>query len=263
MKEILLIGKPNDILRDIHSYLSNSFKIQICTPDRTLFSGIMKVTTPDLVLVSLVGIHNIDPLFIRMVAKQCVRIPVVTIGTQAEFERFLAVYRGRNFKSLIRPVENEDILNMICKCLHINKDSLPKEKKESSGKIKVLVVDDDGTTLRMLKTMLENDYEVTLATSGSKAMAAMGRDKPDVILLDYEMPICDGAQTLKMIRADNELEEIPVIFLTAVADRKHIEAVIGLNPSGYLLKPPVKEKLDEQIRLACAGWSLRTVRSKY
>ena len=61
------------------------------------------------------------------------------------------------------------------------------------------------------------------------------------------MPVCDGKQTLEMIRADDELAEIPVIFLTSVNDREHIEAVLSLKPAGYLLKPPVKERLVEAI----------------
>ena len=61
------------------------------------------------------------------------------------------------------------------------------------------------------------------------------------------MPICDGRQTLEMIRADEEMGDIPVIFLTGVSDREHVEAVLRLKPSGYLLKPPVRKTLIEAI----------------
>ena len=64
-------------------------------------------------------------------------------------------------------------------------------------------------------------------------MTAIGKKRPDLILLDYEMPVCDGRQTLEMIRADEELKDIPVIFLTGVNDREHIESVLSLKPAGY------------------------------
>ena len=64
-----------------------------------------------------------------------------------------------------------------------------------------------------------------------------------MILLDYEMPVCDGKMTLEMIRADEDLTSIPVVFLTAVNDRANIEAVLKLKPAGYFLKPPVKDRL--------------------
>ena len=91
--------------------------------------------------------------------------------------------------------------------------------------------------------MLEERYEVAVAISGAQAMTSIGKKRPDLILLDYEMPICDGKMTLEMIRADDDLKNIPVIFLTAVNDRANIEAVLKLKPAGYILKAPIKDKL--------------------
>jgi len=119
---------------------------------------------------------------------------------------------------------------------------------ESAEKKKLLIVDDDGTTLRVLKGMLEHEYDVTIVNSGMNAMKAVGKKRPDVILLDYEMPVCDGRQTLEMLRADEESANIPVIFLTGVNDREHIEAVLSLNPAGYLLKPPDKKRIMDTIK---------------
>ena len=79
------------------------------------------------------------------------------------------------------------------------------------------------------------------------------KQRPDVILLDYEMPVCDGRQTLEMIRADEEMKDIPVIFLTGVNDRENIQAVLRLRPAGYLLKPAVPERRIETIEKAAAS----------
>ena len=62
------------------------------------------------------------------------------------------------------------------------------------------------------------------------------------------MPVCDGKMTLEMIRADADLTSIPVVFLTAINDRENIEAVLKLKPAGYFLKPPVKERLLQEIQ---------------
>ena len=121
------------------------------------------------------------------------------------------------------------------------------KKKESSGKKRILVVDDNGSTLRTMKAMLEGEYEVAIAISGAQAMTSIGKKRPDLILLDYEMPVCDGRMTLEMIRADDDMKDIPVVFLTAVNDRANIEAVIKLKPAGYFLKPAVKDKLIAEI----------------
>ncbi len=110
-------------------------------------------------------------------------------------------------------------------------------------KKKILVVDDNATTLRGIKQTLEKDYEVILANSGAKAIAQISRQKPDLILLDYEMPVCDGKQTFEMIKDDEEMADIPVIFLTGVNDKAHIHAVLKMMPAGYILKPYEPDKL--------------------
>ena len=119
--------------------------------------------------------------------------------------------------------------------------------KAPGGKKRILVVDDNGTTLRTMKAMLEGDYEVAIAISGAQAMTSIGKKRPDLILLDYEMPVCDGRMTLEMIRADEDMKDIPVVFLTAVNDRANIEAVLKLKPAGYFLKPALKDKLIAEI----------------
>ena len=116
-------------------------------------------------------------------------------------------------------------------------------------------MDDNGTMLRTMKAMLSDRYEVAVAVSGAQAMTSIGKQRPDLILLDYEMPVCDGRMTLEMIRADEEMRDIPVMFLTAVNDRENIEAVLRLKPAGYFLKPPVKDKLTAEIDRVLYGGS--------
>lgn len=129
-------------------------------------------------------------------------------------------------------------------------DATPDEAQgpsSGSGKKRILAVDDNGATLRAIKSMLEDEYEVQIVPSGMKAMTSIGRLRPDLVLLDYEMPVCDGKQTLEMIRADEELANLPVIFLTSVNEKEHIKKVLALRPQGYLLKPPAKKRLREEI----------------
>ena len=109
------------------------------------------------------------------------------------------------------------------------------------------MVDDNGSSVRTMKAMLEDTYEVAVAISGAQAMTSIGKKRPDLILLDYEMPICDGKMTLEMIRADDDMKNIPVVFLTAVNDRANIESVLKLKPAGYFLKPAVKDRLLAEI----------------
>ena len=69
--------------------------------------------------------------------------------------------------------------------------------------------------------------------------------KPDLILLDYEMPVCSGAQFLEMLHSEPQTKNIPVIFLTSRSDEETVKKVIELGPQGYLLKSQPKEKILE------------------
>lgn len=115
------------------------------------------------------------------------------------------------------------------------------------NKKKILVVDDSGTMLRNVKGWLEETYHVTLANSGAMAIKYLATNRPDLVLLDYEMPIVDGKQVLEMIRSENEFSDIPVIFLTNKGDRETIMKVMELKPQGYLLKTMEPEKIVESI----------------
>lgn len=92
-----------------------------------------------------------------------------------------------------------------------------------------MLVDDDGMQLRTLNGMLKDNYDIRMATSGMQALTLIGKKKPDLIFLDYEMPVCDGRMTLEMIRELEEAKNISVVFLTGVNDKEHIQAYLNLK----------------------------------
>lgn len=79
-------------------------------------------------------------------------------------------------------------------------------------------------------------YEVSAAQSGITAIRAIALDRPDLVLLDYEMPVCDGMHVLEMLRSETEFADVPVIFLTSRDDPESVKKVLALKPDGYLLK---------------------------
>ncbi|MBR1854622.1 MAG: response regulator [Lachnospiraceae bacterium] len=253
MKTVLMIGKVNELMKDINDYLKHYFRVQLCAENPQNALGMIKVVQPDLVLVSLIGMYDVNTAMFARIQQEFPHIPVLTIGTENERKAFLVFYEGKQFENLIRPIENADVFSAICRRLELDEQAVKAgAATEDDGRKKILVVDDNATTLRSIKGMLDEKYQILLANSGMKAMTSIGKTRPDAILLDYEMPVCDGRQTLEMIRADEELTDIPVIFLTGVNDREHIEAVLKLRPAGYLLKPAVPDKLIAAIEAALA-----------
>lgn len=89
-----------------------------------------------------------------------------------------------------RPVNIKNVVDFV--------DAYLKDEKRLAKK-KILVVDDSGAMLRNVKGWLEDKYQVILANSGAMAIKYLTLDRPDLVLLDYEMPIIDGKQVLQMI----------------------------------------------------------------
>ena len=108
-----------------------------------------------------------------------------------------------------------------------------REKKKAH----ILVVDDNAMVLRNVKMILDAYYTVAVAASATQAFMAIGKKKPDLILLDYQMPVVDGKAFFEMIMKEEELSEIPVVFLTGVADKDVVQQILALKPAGYMLKP--------------------------
>ncbi len=159
-------------------------------------------------------------------------IPIFVIGYKEELDGIKEIIPEHLIQwEILRPIDIKEMVVQLKEYL-VNHDS--KKRK------KILVVDDSSVMLNSIKKWLGDKYQITLADSGLSAIKYMVLNRPDLILLDYDMPICDGRLTLEMIRAEKELADIPVIFLTAKSDKDSIMGVMALKPEGYLLKAKLK-----------------------
>ena len=113
---------------------------------------------------------------------------------------------------------------------------------ERLQKKRILVVDDDGTMLRTIKSWLSESYQVFMVNSGMAAITFLAKNKVDLILLDYEMPITTGPKVQEMLRSESSTASIPVMFLTVKSDKDSVMQVLKLKPEKYLLKtmPPAE-----------------------
>lgn len=165
---------------------------------------------------------------------------VFILGNAEQADNFASSLKGCKSKSCFyKPANAKDIVAAI----------MDGEEKtsDSSAMKRILVVDDSGTFLHTIKSWLSPIYNVTVVNSAAMGLSFLGKNKPDLILLDYEMPECSGPEMLEKLRADEKLSTIPVIFLTGKGDRDSITQVLSYKPQGYLLKSYPKEKIVESI----------------
>ena len=165
---------------------------------------------------------------------------IIVIGANTEYEivrKYISDSCILNFYE--RPLDMEKFLSYIENYL---KKSSNQEKKKS-----ILIVDDDVSYMTMIMDWLKDTYRVSLANSGMQAITWLAKNEPDLILLDYEMPVTTGPQVLEMIRSDESTSSIPVMFLTGKGDKESIMKVLSLKPAGYLLKSINRMGLRENL----------------
>ena len=225
------------VISEVQSYLIVSLKERFEEAEYNVFTVkadidmISKNTEP----ISIIILYTDEKLGEQQQALNYIKdkaaeedIPIFVIGDSNEIqsvEKMIPKHLIR--EEFLRPINLAEAVESI----------LNYEKKfGKQNKKKILVVDDSGVMLRSVKSWLEEQYQVILANSGTMAIKYLAMNRPDLVLLDYEMPVIDGKQVLEMIRSEHEFADIPVIFLTSKGDRESVMKVMALKPEGYLLK---------------------------
>lgn len=117
-----------------------------------------------------------------------------------------------------------------------------------TAKPRILAIDDTPANLAVLTAVLGKDFELQVATSGTEGIAMAAAQAPDVILLDIMMPGIDGFETCRRLKADSQLCQIPVVFLTALSDQGAEMEGLSLGAIEYITKPFASELVKQRMR---------------
>ena len=102
----------------------------------------------------------------------------------------------------------------------------------------VLIVEDDANSRKLIRDLLQVSGHTTLeATDGKQGVALAKEKRPDLILMDIQLPVMDGLEATRILKADNETREIPIVALTAYAMEGDEERMLQAGCDGYLPKP--------------------------
>ena len=116
-----------------------------------------------------------------------------------------------------------------------------------SNQKSLLVVDDVESNLDILLEILEDDFDVAVALDGESALKTAADEKPDLILLDIIMPGIDGYEVCRRLKADPDLRNIPVIFLSALTEEDEKQKGLQLGAEDYITKPFVAAEIQKTI----------------
>jgi diguanylate cyclase len=115
--------------------------------------------------------------------------------------------------------------------------------------MKILIAEDEPSLRENLQWMLELEgYQVTAACNGAEALARARNERPDLVLTDVMMPELDGYGLVRALRGDPQLATVPIIMLTAKADRVDVRSAMNLGADDYLTKPCRRDEMLDAIQ---------------
>ncbi len=117
--------------------------------------------------------------------------------------------------------------------------------------MKILIAEDSSTVRRLVTARLTADgYEVVEAADGEEALALVRRERPDLILLDKEMPKLDGFEVVRALREDTQTCAIPIVMLTERTGEEDVLGALHLGVEEYMPKPFSPHELSARVRRA-------------
>jgi len=120
-------------------------------------------------------------------------------------------------------------------------------------KASILYVDDEPINLIIMEELLRDNYALNTVKSGESCLEQVGLQKPDLILLDVNMPKMDGLETCERLKTDTDTAEIPIIFVSALASHEELMAGYEAGGDDYITKPFSQEILQKKVQIVLAS----------
>ena len=232
----------------IKNIMAAEYEVVHCTPN------VRKVTKldpmPNLIIVYLDGddvkYQEVLEFFAKLKNSGInISTHIFLLGNPIEIESACRIIP----KSLVsgifeRPVNTSDLITKLGLAVsgyslseNINGVEAGFRGGEIANRKRVLIVDDDSTFLRSMRTEMAKKFNVYITNSGMNAISFLKERPVDLILLDYEMPVVSGLEVFRILRSEEKTVNVPVIFLTSKDDKNIVMKVLEVHPANYLLKP--------------------------
>lgn len=241
MAKVLIIDDELETLEIHKTFLQAEHEVFMFQSGLDALNEMTKIA-PDIILLDIEmpfmdGFEVLERLRGR---KEWAQIPVVGVTGQKDKTTALNFMGKGGVTYLMKPVEKNLMLERIREIL--------RKQEEKKTKKKILIVDDELESLLLYKNILQERYNVMPLNSGKLAIEYLQKFVPDLIILDYQMPLYNGRAVYQMIRKMERLEDIPIIFLTGTTEREVLVECATLMPQGVVLKAAGKDALLEKVR---------------
>lgn len=240
---VLVIDDDLETLETIKLYLSGFAMVTAVSNGRQALQQVLQQHF-DLILLDIEmpvmnGFKTLEQL---RNLEECINIPIVMLtGKSDKYSVMNSITMGID-GYLLKPVSKDALIEKITEVC--------EKRQQNHDKKVILAIDDDMSYLKQLNSFLQEKYHVVMINSTKLALDYLTSHIPDLILLDYQMPLFNGVAILSMIRQNENCKNTPVIVLSGFLEQKVLMEFYPYKPAAYLAKPVSKDMLLEKIEQA-------------
>lgn len=248
-RRILLVEDSEPAIVQVTDILTrHGYAVAVARSGREALEKIAEAL-PDGVILDLMmpEMDGFEVLRVIRETEHCARLPVLILTAKHVTRGELSFLKGNNIHQLIQKgdISREQLLAAVAGMVAPHREDKPHppetprrvKRHAGDGPPLALVVEDNPDNLQTMKAVLEGHCRVIEAMDGREGVRLAAERRPDIIFMDIAMPVMDGLQAIKVIRADEALRDIPVLAVTASAMTGDREAILAHGFDGYLSKP--------------------------
>lgn len=244
VKTILLVEDSEPAIIQIKDILEESGHQILIARNGGEALEIIAHTIPDAMILDLMmpGIGGFKVLITLREAEVTAHVPVLILTAKHITKEELKLLKRNNIHQLIQKgdVNRSELLEAVSTMVFPDMAEIviPQNKRQTiEGKPVILVVEDNPDNMITVKALLSDYYTVIEAIDGKEGVSMASKHKPNLILMDIELPGMDGIKAYKTIRKNTQLQHIPIIALTASAMTSDREAILSHGFDAYIAKP--------------------------
>ena len=254
-KKIIYVDDIQYSLVSVKNRLQNHYDVFTVDSAEKMFEILEKIT-PDLILmdVNMPDIDGYEAIKSLKANERYSAIPVVFLTGKSDRE---SVVKGLSLGAvdyIIKPYTASKLMEIVENNLNPPEDDESSSGDTISNKPVVLIVDDVSSMLRAMQYALQDRFKVYILSKSQDVQDFLHAKKPDLILLDYLMPVLNGFDLIQMIRSMPEYEDTPIIIITTEGTMDHVNKAMSIGASDFIVKPfkpkELNDKVAKHIRIA-------------
>jgi diguanylate cyclase (GGDEF)-like protein len=236
---LLIVGEDKEFIDNFVKVATVRGLQTAIAPNPKLARESLQRIRPDIILLDIsIDNKNNEYLFLEEISNYELSIPILVFTSQELSADRVALARRKSQGFFHKPISSNRVLEVITQTL----------KPAKNTEAKVMVVDDDRMTLRLVRTLLEPwGIKVNILSDTLQFWDELESVKPDLLILDVQMPNVDGIELCQLLRNDSRWAWLPIVFLTGQRDTETIQQVFSAGADDFINKPVIAPELITRI----------------